>query len=34
MIAYRYKKLENCVEKELFAVETTDGTPVYFCSGD
>lgn len=34
MKTYRYKKLENCVEKELFAVETTDGAPVYFCSGD
>lgn len=33
MQTYRYEKLKNCVEKELFVVETTDGTPVYFCSG-
>lgn len=33
MKEYLYKKLENCVENELFVVETTDGSEVYFYSG-
>lgn len=33
MKEYQYKKLENCVENELFRVETTDGSLVYFSSG-
>ena len=32
MKEYQYKKLENCVEAELFVVETTDGSEVFFYS--
>lgn len=31
---FQYVKLENCVKDELFMVETTDGSEVYFYSGN